>query len=82
MSLNHSKCLKTLPSERRVAATFPSTQQLNRLREDLSPLTDTLEKLIELHDKEHPNTIIAATTGKDDQDQQQPTKAERYHPYL
>lgn len=62
MSLRHNY-LQTLPSERRQVARFPTVQdQLNRLRDDLSLLTDTVEKLIELHDKEHPDTAVAIAT--------------------
>ncbi|MGC2385088.1 MAG: hypothetical protein WA631_18485 [Nitrososphaeraceae archaeon] len=70
MSLNHSKYLRTLPSEVRQVATFHSVSvqdQLNNIREDISVLFDMVEKLIDLHDMEHgiirdPNTneILAA----------------------
>ena len=54
MSLSHSKYLKTLDSERRVAAVFPTVQQqLDRMREDIRLLFDMVEKLTYLYEKEH-----------------------------
>jgi hypothetical protein len=54
LSLNHNKYLQTIDSERRQAATFPTVQyQLNRIHEDISLLFEIVEKLLDLHEKEH-----------------------------
>src|SRR4051794_17395898 len=63
MSLNNSKYLKPLDSEQSqyVPAVYYSVsiqKQLDQIRTDLSLLTDVISQLVELHDREHPDSCI------------------------
>jgi hypothetical protein len=56
MSLNHSKYLITLDSERRQVARFPTLeQQLDLIREDIRLLFAVVDKLVDSYEAEHPN---------------------------
>jgi hypothetical protein len=56
ISLNHSKYLQTIGSERRQVAHFQSVgvqDQLINIREDITRLFDMVEKLIDMREMEH-----------------------------
>jgi hypothetical protein len=93
MSLNHSKYLRTLDSERREVPTFPTVQQqLDRIRSDIHLLFDAVDRILNIqegHEKEHAAMYSAAVTPatvdvSTDQPNLEPRPRDKDHhnPYL